>query len=161
MTRNIFKNPQFFINAQGEAYESYNGKPYQPDDKPISRKDGEAMHREQAKKHLRSILKAGQTIYTVCNHVSSSGMSRSISLMIGNKDGSITKLDYWYVQADGSIIDQKHGGIKVSGCGMDMGFHLVYNLGRMLWPNGTKKPHGTRNGQPDTDGGYALKHQWL
>jgi hypothetical protein len=27
-------------------------------------------------------------------------------------------------------------GIKVGGCGMDMGFHLVYNLSYALWPAG-------------------------
>ena len=160
MARNIFKNPQFFRKANGEVYESYNGQPRQPEDVAVSRKDGEAAQKEQAKQHLRELLKPGQTIYTILRHRSSSGMSRSISLVINTKDG-IQSLDYWIAQAQGESTDQKNGGIKVSGCGMDMGFHLVYNLGRMLWPNGTKKPHGTRNGQPDTDGGYALKHQWL
>lgn len=160
MARNIFKNLQFFRNSQGEVYESYNGEPYQPEDTPVSRKDGEAAQKEQAKDHLRKLLKPGQTVYTILRHRSASGMSRSISLVIPTKDG-IKSLDYWIVQASGINIDQKHSGIKVGGCGMDMGFHLVYNLGCMLWPNGTKKPHGIRNGQPDKDGGYALKHQWL
>lgn len=53
------------------------------------------------------------------------------------------------------------GGLKIGGCGMDMGFHAVYGLGSMLWPNGTKKPHSSRNGEPDRAGGYALKHRWL
>lgn len=52
------------------------------------------------------------------------------------------------------------GGVRVGGCGMDMGFHIVYTLGHAMWPNGTRKPHGTRNGEPDTAGGYALKHKW-
>ena len=53
------------------------------------------------------------------------------------------------------------GGIKIGGCGMDMGFYLVYNLGYTLYPNGTPKQHGTRNGEPDFDGGYAFKQAWL
>jgi hypothetical protein len=53
------------------------------------------------------------------------------------------------------------GGIKIGGCGMDMGFDLVYSLGATLWPNGTRKPHGTRNGEPDSAGGYALNHRWM
>lgn len=157
MSHNIFKNPAFFRNAQGEVYESYNGEPWQSGDAAISRKDGEAAQKEQAKVHLRKLLKPGQTVYTILRHCSASGMSRSISLVIPTKDG-IQSLDYWIAQAKGESIDQKNGGIKVSGCGMDMGFHLVYNLGRMLWPNGVKKG---REGQPDRDGGYALKHQWL
>lgn len=24
-----------------------------------------------------------------------------------------------------------------------------------------REPHGRRNGDPDSDGGYALKHRWL
>jgi len=43
----------------------------------------------------------------------------------------------------------------------DMGFQIVYQLGQRMWPDGTPKPHGRRNGQPDSAGGYALKHQWL
>jgi hypothetical protein len=54
-----------------------------------------------------------------------------------------------------------NGGIIIGGCGMDMGFALVYNLGSTLWPNGTPEPHGTRNREPDSDGGYALKHNWV
>jgi hypothetical protein len=55
----------------------------------------------------------------------------------------------------------KNNGVKVAGCGMDMGFHLIYSLSYALFPKGTDAPHGTRNGVPDSDGGYALKHEWL
>ena len=51
----------------------------------------------------------------------------------------------------------KHGGLVVGGCGFDAGFEVVYNLGSLLWPNGTPEPHGTRNREPDSTGGYALK----
>lgn len=156
-----FKNPEFFRNANGEIYESYNGKPYQETDTPVTRKEGEVAAIENAKNYLRSVLKPGATVYTILNHKSASGMSRAISLVIGGKNGEIIKLDWYAIKAGLGKFDQTNGGIKVSGCGMDMGFHLVYNLGRMLWPNGTKKPHGTRNGAPDTDGGYALKQSWL
>lgn len=159
--RNIFKNPAYFRNAEGMVYQSYSGAPWQSTDTPVAKKDGETAEREQAKDDLRKLLKPGATVYTILNHKSASGMSRCISLAIGQKDGSILKLDYLVAKARGEHIDNTHGGLKVGGCGMDMGFHLVYNLGCMLWPNGTKKPHGTRNGAPDKDGGYALKHTWL
>lgn len=158
---NVFKNPAFYRNAEGSVYESYNGEPFQPTDTKLTKKEGEQGIQEDAKKYLRKLLKPGQTVYTILNHCSSSGMSRSISLVIADKKGEIIKLDYWVAKAKGEHIDDKHGGLKVSGCGMDMGFNLVYNLGHMLWPNGTNKPHGSRNGAPDSDGGYALKHQWL
>lgn len=125
----------------------------------MKRAEGETAYMEQARAKLREMLKPGQTVYTILNHVSSSGMSRRISLCIG--DGQeVRDITPWVAQSMGETVHDK-GGIVVSGCGMDMGFHLVYNLGRRLWPDGTPEPHGTRNGQPDRDGGYALKHRWL
>ena len=54
-----------------------------------------------------------------------------------------------------TIIDYRQndrkGALIVGGCGMDMGFHVVYSLARSLYP---EKP-GQR------DGGYSLKHEWL
>lgn len=66
------------------------------------------------------------TIYTVLRHVSASGMQREISVKLIDNDGRISHLDWLVSQA----LDMKLGrqGVKVRGCGMDMGFHLVYNL---------------------------------
>lgn len=61
----------------------------------------------------------------------------------------------------GYSVDDRTGGAKICGCGMNMGFHFIYSLGASLWPNGTPKPHGRRNGAPDSDGGYALKYSSL
>ncbi len=116
--------------------------------------------RAEALAELRKMLRPGDTVYTVLQHCARSGMSRSISLLIG-RGRDIKKLDWHAMHALGYRFDKKHGGLVVGGCGMDMGFHLVYNLGRVIWPKGTPKPHGTRNGEPDQDGGYALKHRWL
>lgn len=158
---NVFKNPAFYRDSNGSVYESHSGLPFSPDDVKLTKKEGEQSIQEDAKKFLRKLLKPGQTVYTLLKHRSSSGMSRSISLVVADKNGKIIKLDYWVAKAKGIHIDDKHGGIKTSGCGMDMGFHLVHNLGHMLWPKGTSKPHGNRNGKPDSAGGYALIHQWL
>ena len=64
-------------------------------------------------------------------------------------------------RANGYTVDKDRGGLKIPGGGMDMGFSVVYGLGHALWPNGTPKPHGTRNGEPDSEGGYAIGHRWL
>jgi hypothetical protein len=123
--------------------------------------------REAALADLRETLKPGDTLYTINRHVSSSGMRRSISVVRAVHDVHdgerlvIDTLDLWVSRVLRERIDQKHGGIYQTGCGMDMGFHLVYNLGRYLWPDGTPEPHGKRNGTPDRDGGYALKQRWL
>lgn len=114
---------------------------------------------------LRKTLKPGKTVYTIVRKVSSSGMSRQISTFIRSKAG-IINLDWYVANALEYKREPKHGALKIGGCGMDMGFHVVYNLGRKLYPNGfklAKNQHG-RNGDKsgiDTDGGYALKQEWL
>lgn len=118
-----------------------------------------ATLKEEARAYLLKLLKPGDTIYTVLNHVSRSGMSRSISLYVV-KDGENVYLSGYAARVMGEKRD-RFDGITIGGCGMDMGFALVYNLGMYLWPNGTPEPHGRRNGEPDSDGGYALKQRWL
>ncbi len=119
------------------------------------------MNADQAIAELRSILKPGQTIYTVLRHVSRSGMQRRISLLVDNPDGGIRSLDWLIDRAGWERTSSKGDGLVANGCGMDMGFHLVYNLGARIWPDGTPAPHGRRNGEPDSNGGYALKQSWL
>lgn len=143
--------------------------------------------RADALRQLRALLKPGAKVYTILRHASSSGMSRVIDLAIPVReyrdvypraaDGStdydakprrvfvglrIRNIGYLAARAMGYTFENgRHYGIRVGGCGMDMGFHLVYNLGATLWPKGTPKPHGMRNGEPDRCGGYALNHEWL
>jgi hypothetical protein len=120
---------------------------------------------QEATDKLLEILKPGQVVTTVLRHCSRSRMSRSISVAIVEPDyegvPSIRDITWLVGRALELPIDQNNGGVKVSGCGMDMGFHLVYSLGQRLWPNGTPEPHGRRNGEADSAGGYALKQRWL
>ncbi len=119
---------------------------------------------------LKTMLKPGDTVYTILRRVSSSGMSRCISLHIGevNQVHSITylvskALDDTLVEVNGS------NAIRIGGAGMDMGFQLVYMLGRTLFPEGFKprdagKDYGRNGTSPDEvddDGGYAFNHRWL
>lgn len=113
---------------------------------------------EESRAYLLKFLKPGSQVLTVLRNVSRSGMSRRIDLYTIHRDEMV------YLSHAAAVVmgdPRPDDGIKVSGCGMDMGFHLVYNLGATLWPKGTAKPHGTRNGEPDSDGGYALKQRWL
>lgn len=116
---------------------------------------------EAAREELRAMLKPGQKVYTILRHCSRSGMQRVIDLKIIDKDGDHLHIGPKAAIAMGDRYDYRRNGIVAGGCGMDMGFNLVYNLGSYLWPKGTGKPHGRRNGEPDTSGGYALKHEWL
>lgn len=121
--------------------------------------EGKKLYRAQVVADIKSIVKPGQHIYCVLRSVSSSGMSRRISLFAVHK-GALISLDDRASVLTGRTVSAK-GGIACNGCGMDMGFELVYSLGRAIWPNGTPKAHGTRNGEADRDGGYALKHVWI
>ncbi len=118
-----------------------------------------------AKALLKKMLKPGDTIYTLTRHVSNSGMYRSISLFCVGKDRKITCIDWLAIRILDMHID-KHNGIGTGGCGMDMHFALVYNLGRTLFPKGFKVVKGQlgRNGDTsgyETDGGYAFRKESL
>lgn len=68
----------------------------------------------------------------------------------------------------------KDGSLKVGGCGMDMGFPVVYNLSATLFRDGfdcigkgcpsNDHSNGDRNYEPHRHahaGGYALSSRWL
>lgn len=130
-----------------------------PSAERMTRKAGSAAYRAQACEELRAILSPRDEVACVLRHVSRSGMMRHISLFIA-RDGALHNITQRAADAMGDTV-ARDGGIKMGGCGMDMGFALVYALGATLWPNGTREPHGTRNGEPDSDGGYALRHRWI
>jgi len=104
---------------------------------------------------LKDILKPGDTVYTILRHTSQSGMTRYIGLVV-IRDGHPLHPNYAANVLLGKSYKHKYDGVKMTGCGMDMGFELVYNLGRILYPAGFKDGNSH---QPD--GGYAFRHEWL
>lgn len=133
---------------------------YWTEAKPLTQKEGKRLLKEQIRRRLLDWLKPGDTVHTILRHVSSSGMSRRISVIANLTDGP-HDISGYVAQLLDMRRNVRDGALVVGGCGMDMGFHVVYNLGYALWPQGTPEPHGKRNGEPDSDGGYALKHKWL
>ena len=91
--------------------------------------------RDEAIERLREWIKPGDTVYTILRHVSRSGMQREVSLKLFKDRELPYHLDGNVAAALGNRIG-KHDGVIVSGCGMDVGFELVYNLGRVLFPGG-------------------------
>jgi hypothetical protein len=111
------------------------------------------LEKSESIERLRKLLAgdAKPVIYTINRHTSASGMSRDISLLYV-KGGAIHNITYSASLALGWSLSEKSGNraIRVSGTGMDMGFHTVYTLSSVLF-------RGTVEG----DAGYTLKQEWL
>ena len=129
---------------------------------------------------LRLTIKPGDTLYTVVRHVSASGMTRSIDvyrLYVENGKAERQWLSRRVAVALGWGYDEQREAVKVGGAGMDMGFHLVYELGHVLfgdtpWRCTGKNdcPSNEHNNPPypqpsrrvkHAGSGYALRQAWL
>jgi hypothetical protein len=103
---------------------------------------------------LKGYFKDTRTVYTILRSVSASGMTRHISLVVAgvNDEGKADLYDITFLaaQAMGEKLQERNGHrtIRVNGCGMDMGFHLVYTLSSVLY-------HGQERA------GYKIKQAWL
>lgn len=123
--------------------------------------------RAEAIKELQARVRPGMTINCILRNVSTSGMTRHISLFID--DEPITWLAARALGENYTNEWRGYRAIKVTGCGMDIGFNLVYTLSGILFPNGfiprdagkTSGRNQTSADEVDTDGGYALNHHWL
>jgi len=105
------------------------------------------MTKEEAIKRLKEEIKKGDTLWTQLNHVSQSGMTRHISVRQIKKDYPLDWTRLVSIALDWKEGKNRFGGyngIKVGGCGMDMGFHLIYTLSSVLYNDG-----------------YAIKQGWL
>ena len=139
------------------------------------------QERDESIAKLREWIKAGDTVYTILRHVSKSGMQREIGVVINlakQSQGGPLHPNYSISRALGYRLG-KRDGVVVDGCGMDMGFEIVYNLSRVLHPDGfgcigdkclsNDHSNGDRNYTKHSktkphwhkDGGYALRHAWL
>lgn len=133
-----------------------------------------AEEKATALSYLYSYLKPGQTVYVILRHASKSGMSRSISAVIPTisdegKPG-IYDITHLVAKACDLTVDNQHGGVKMGGCGSDMGFMLVYDLARTMYPQGfdcigdgcPSNDHSNgENNVHHSDGGYSFRKSWL
>jgi hypothetical protein len=102
----------------------------------MTRKAQAEQDKQQAIERLRDLFPIGSTVSTILRHVSRSGMSRSISVLATDDDGSISDVSYLIVRAGIAKFDPRHSGVTMGGCGMDMGFALVYRLARTIYRDG-------------------------
>ena len=119
---------------------------------------------ENARAALLALIPSGSTVYTVLRSVSRSGMFRRIDLytidnsprMLSINNGA-PRLAYLsgYAAVLLGIPRAPNGkqGLGTTGCGMDMGFHLVNNLQAALF------------GWEKTETGHRVKgelrHEWI
>tara|TARA_R110002020_G_scaffold470129_1_gene695662 strand:+ start:776 stop:1078 length:303 start_codon:yes stop_codon:yes gene_type:complete len=100
------------------------------------------MDKERVEAFLKDLFPKGSTAYTTVVHVAQSGMSRHIKVFaisgerIQNISYHVSKLLDWRFTNKEAVF--------VGGCGMDMGFHLIYTLSSKLY-----------------DDGYAIKQSWV
>lgn len=108
--------------------------------------------RDEARALLRKHLAPGDVVYTILRHVSRSGMMRVVSLHILTADGGgMWDISGLAARATGRTLDRGRFGLRMDGCGTDMGFEAVYSLSVALFcPD--KYEH---------DGAYALRQRWI
>lgn len=139
--------------------------------------------RDDAIKGLKRLgLKPGSKVYTSVTHVSSSGMTRHIRcylvVPITTTESGRRRREHDIVDITGYVanalgLPRARGSkwdVVVSGAGMDMGFYVVYRLGRTLFPEGgpldksapSRQVQEGREGRlKERDGGYLLRHAGL
>jgi len=144
---------------------------------PVKQTPSETIQcRTEALKTLRGWLKPGQEVYTVCKHVSRSGMLRHIDVfaIVDGKPQSLNR----YVEALGLYNRAKDfkannaDSLRVSGCGMDMGFAVVYDLSSAVFKDAFRcvgkgcpsndhcNGEAIKKGKLHSDAGYALRQVW-
>lgn len=114
-------------------------------------------------------VKPGDTIDIIIRHVSRSGMSRRMDCYLIRRDRPIW-ITALVAEITGYSLNKRHDELVIGGCGMDMGFSLVYTLASKLFPRGfyIRPNDWPRNNDPeiketriDPSGGYALKHRYM
>ena len=121
---------------------------------------------EESLAYLRRTLQPGATVYTILRSVSRSGMQREVDFYAIRDNRPV-----WLAGAMSRVLgyrQSKHGSLIVRGCGLDVAWYAVYELGRVLFPDGgplelsPREHQERRNGATvESDGGYLLRQESL
>ena len=107
-----------------------------------------------AQKMMRYFVPKGSTVYCVLRGVSRSGMQRRIDLYAivdKGQNSHVPRLQYLSVWAAVLLgMPRQNNGLRVNGCGMDMGFHVVESLAAALYGR-----------DPKTGIGAGLRSEWI
>jgi hypothetical protein len=112
-----------------------------------------------------------RVLHTNIRHVSRSGMQRKIDVVSlrpsGDPSEPVSKswLSYWAAKALGWRFCPKYDAVVVDGCGMDMGFHLVYTLSYLIFKDVPREKWPAdlplRNSEVENEPGYVLQQKWI
>lgn len=132
--------------------------------------------RNDALARLREMLANVDEISTVLLFRSQSGMSRVIAPIIGGM-WTVHNISALVAKAGIFPYSRNYPGLTVGGGGMDMGFHVVYTIGREVigdqpWRcRGERCPSNEHVNPPQVDrgpgiihigdSGYRFRHYWL
>lgn len=86
----------------------------------------------KAQDALKGILSAGDNVYLVLKSKASSGLSRRMACLIIDVDVEgkqyIRNISRLVARATDNRYHKGEDAVGISGCGMDMGFALIYDL---------------------------------
>ena len=111
------------------------------------------MSKAKAIEQLKGIINKGDTIYYIVKQVSNSGAYRHLDFHKFDikdefREGEDRIVKYWLTRLMCDALEYKFKDktscMGVSGGGMDMGFHVIYQLSHLLYGDG-----------------YALKYRQL
>jgi hypothetical protein len=139
----------YYLNIRDNHVYNFNYAPQGEYWQQVSQAKGKELEKQQAIDSLKNIFnlmpEEKRVIYCVLRSVSKSGMSRVIDFYTIENDkpqylSGLISMALSYRKA-------KNGGLVVGGCGMDMGFHVVYTVASVIYG-------GDR-------GGYEIKSEWI
>lgn len=111
----------------------------------------------ESREALRELFAIGATVDVKLVSVARSGMSRRLRFYVDRSEPGKSILED--VTEDVAVLlgcSTNDKGMKIDGCGMDMGFAAVSDLGYALFTEAECKGKTHNNSR-----GYALKHNWL
>ena len=123
----------------------------------MTQKSTKAAERAEAIANLQQWLKRDERIYTVLRHRAASGMTRYIDLFYIADDKTPRRITWQAAKALGWTYDTQREALKVTGCGMDMGFYAVFALSSVLF----RDADNFRDPVTGEDAGYSLRHEWI
>lgn len=109
-------------------------------------------YRQEALDRLRELFPVKSDVTTTIKNVTRSGMGRTIAVFAyDRKRKLITNVSHDVARVLNWQYDNDRGGVYVTGCGMDMAFHLTYTLARVLY----------RDDENWRDAGYLLNQHTI